>query len=105
MLYLYIENTNVAVLTGVKSSTSTDFDDGAVISITLMDGAGAPVAGQAWPAVMYNEPGGTYSATLDDTLEVLLNHTYTAIVDGVGSAGEVMHIQESVKAINRGDSC
>ena len=105
MLNIYIGNTNLAVLTGVKSNISDDFDDGAVITITLLDGSGAEVAGQVWPANMFNEPGGTYAATLEDDLEVLLNHVYTAVVDGVGSAGEVMHIQESVKAINRGDSC
>lgn len=105
MLYLYIGNTNVAVLTGVKSSTSTEFDDSAVISITLLDNAGDPVVGQVWPSVMYNEPGGIYAATLDDTIEVLLNHHYTAIVDGTGTQGEVMHIQESVQAINRGTAC
>ena len=106
MSEIFIGNTNIAKMTGVKNGLTGDIDDGASLSITLYESDGVtPVTGQTWPAVMYNEPGGTYSATFEEVLVLLLNHVYIAIVDGIGSAGEVMHIEQKAKAKIRGSDC
>jgi hypothetical protein len=105
MLTLYIGNTNLAQLTGVKDSLTGELDDGANIVITLLDSEGVPVAPQSWPAVFYNEPGGIYDATLDADLELDLNYTYTCVVNGIGSAGQVMNIRQPAQAKIRGSSC
>ena len=103
---IQIGNTNIARLTGVKNGLTGLVDDGATIEFTLYEVDGVTeVTGQSWPANMFNEPGGTYIATLNETLDLLLNHTYTAQVDGVGSGSEVLSITEKVKAKVRGSDC
>jgi hypothetical protein len=106
MLEIFIGNTNLAVMTGVKNGITGDIDDGATLTITLYESDGTtPVTGQTWPAPMFNETGGTYVATLEEGLVLSLNHIYVAIVDGVGSAGEIMHIEQKAKAKIRGSDC
>ena len=104
-LTLEIGNTSLAVVRGVKNAFATEYDDGATLSFTLMETDGTPVPPQAWPASMYNEPGGTYACTIDSDVDVKLNHTYIGQVDGVGSGGEIMLIREQIKAVSRGDAC
>ena len=103
MLTIEIGNTSTALLTGVKNNLTGEIDDGATLSITLYEKDGTTtVVGQSWPSPMYNEAGGTYAATLEHDLELLLNHTYVATVTGTGSNGEVMYIAEKCQAKNRG---
>ena len=104
-LEIEIGNSSLAIVREVKNAFEVDYDDGADLKITLFDKAGVPVAPQTFPAQMFNEPGGTYAATLDADLELQLNHTYIAEVNGVGSGGEIMHIREKVKAVSRGSAC
>lgn len=105
MLTIAIGNSNVAILSGVKNALG-EVDDGATMAITLYENDGTTeVTGQLWPASMYNEPGGTYAATLEDDLNLSLNYTYIASVSGQGSGGEVLMIREECQAINRGSAC
>jgi len=104
MLSIYIGNSNIALLNGVKTALG-EVDDGATITITLYESDGTTeVVGQLWPASMYNEPdqGGRYGATLENDLVLSLNHTYIAEVNGLGSNSEVLHIREKCTAVNRG---
>lgn len=106
MLEIYIGNTNLAVVSGVKNGLSGEIDDGATLTVTLYENDGTtPVIGQVWPTLMFNEPGGTYAGTLEEALDLSLNHTYTAVIDGIGSAGEVMHIEQKAQAKVRGSTC
>ena len=108
MLTIAIGNSNTAVLSGVKNGLNGIVDDGATIAITLYESDGTTeVTGQLWPASMYNEPdmGGLYAATLEDDLDLLLNHKYIADVAGTGSNGEVLRIRELVQAVSRGNAC
>lgn len=105
MLSIEIGNSSLAIMRGVKNALLEEYDDGADLKITLMDTSGTPVPPQVFPAQMFNEPGGTYAATLEADLNLQLNHTYIAEVNGIGSNGEIMHIRETVKAVNRGDAC
>jgi hypothetical protein len=106
MLEIWIGNTNIAHMTGVINGITGEYDDGATLGITLYQSDGiTPVTPQSWPAQMFNEPGGTYNATLDENLDLSLNHTYISVVDGVGSGGEVMHIEADTVAKIRGSTC
>ena len=105
MLEIFIGNTNIAILSGVKSNLSNEFDDQATISFTLLDKSGGQVPGQSWPTQMYNEPGGTYACTLEDDLDLSLNYKYTCHVAGIGAGGEVMDIMETAIAKIRGSDC
>ena len=103
MLTIAIGNSNVAILSGVRNALG-EVDDAATIAITLYEKDGVTeVTGQLWPAAMYNEPGGTYAATLEDDLALSLNHTYVAHVAGAGSGGETLLIKERCQAVNRGN--
>lgn len=104
-LTIEIGNTSTARMTGVKSSVTGVIDDEATLSITLYDKAGAQVTGQPWPAQMYNTGSGEYGATLLATLDLSLNHIYTAEVNGLGSNGEVLYLRQPVQAVNRGGAC
>jgi hypothetical protein len=108
MLEIWIGNTNIAQMTGVINGLTGEFDDGASLNITLYESDGTtPVTPQSWPTQMFNEPGGVYNATLDPDLDLSLNHTYIAVVDGTGGGGggEVMHVEESCVAKIRGSTC
>lgn len=105
-LTIEIGNTSTALLTGVKNNLTEEVDDGANINITMYEKDGVTeVVGQAWPAPMYNEAGGTYGATLESDLGLKLNWTYIAHVRGIGTNGEVMDIRENVQAVSRGSAC
>lgn len=105
-LTIEIGNTSTALLTGVKNNLTGEADDGATIGITMYENDGVTeVAGQSWPAPMYNEAGGTYGATLEHDLDLKLNVNYIAHVAGTGTNGEVMLIRENVKAVKRGTAC
>ncbi len=106
MLTIEIGNTSTATVSVVKNNLTGIVDDGASLFITLYEKDGVTeVTGQIWPAPMYNEPGGIYQATLENDLDLSLNHTYIARVDGTGSNGEVLDINEKVQAIVRGSAC
>jgi hypothetical protein len=105
-LEIFIGNSNLAHMSGVKSGLTGEVDDGATLTITLFENDGTtPVTGQVFPASFFNEPGGDYYAPLDDTLDLSLNYNYVAEVDGIGSSGETLYIRENVKAIQRGTAC
>jgi hypothetical protein len=105
MLTIQIDNTSLAVVSGVKNALTDVYDDGANIVLTLLDSDGAEVPPQSWPAQLFNESPGQYGTTLQADLDLQLNHVYTAVVDGVGSGGEVMHIEQAVQAKIRGSTC
>lgn len=89
MLTLYVGNTNVIELQGLKNSVTGTTDTAATVEVTLKDGAGVEIAGQSWPASMVHDADGTYRATLEDDLSLRKGGRYFAYVTATGSGGEV----------------
>ena len=99
--FLYIDNHNVIEWQALTNSVTGVVDTGATVSATIKDSSGTEVSGQTWPAVMAHDTGGTYRATLDADLVLIPNRMYTALVEAVGSGGEIGHREIPVKGMTR----
>lgn len=86
---LYLDNSNVVELVGLKNSVTGAADVGASVSLVLLDANGEEVAGETWPVSLSHGEGGTYRATLSPDVEVKDSHIYTARISATGSGGEV----------------
>lgn len=54
----------------------------AVVKVTIKDGSGLPVGGQAWPFTLtYSGAGGIYRGTLEDDVGMLAGLTYEAVFE------------------------
>ena len=100
-MFIRIDNNNVIELQTLTNGITGAVDTGASVTVTLKDSSGTEVVGQSWPAAMNHDTGGTYRATLDDGLTLIATRSYTAIVDAVGTGGEVGHWEIPVQAITR----
>jgi hypothetical protein len=99
---LYIGNSNVVELQTLTNSVTNVIDTGATVTVTLTDTDGTEVTGQAWPTSMpHASPDGTYRATLEDDLVLVDTKKYIAVVDAIGTAGEVGHWEQKVIAATR----
>lgn len=79
---LYVGNDLLIELGGLKNKATGAFINTAIVSVTVLDRAGAEVSGQAWPlAVPYvSASDGVYRETLVDTLGIVAGKTYTVQV-------------------------
>jgi len=100
-MFLYIDNNNVIELQDLTNSVTEVVDTGATVETTIKDSSGTAVTGQTWPAVMAHDATGTYRATLEADIALIPNRQYTAIVDAVGSGGEIGHWEIPVKSMVR----
>lgn len=81
-------NHNVIEIRGLRNTVTGARDEGASVSMTLIDVDGAEVAGMVWPKLLAHVSNGLYRATLDASLEVQALMSYTAVIQVVGSGGE-----------------
>jgi hypothetical protein len=83
----FIGNTNDLLLTGLKSEIEGAFLDAAVVTVTLKDLFGVPVAGETWPKPMAYIAGseGDYVAGLSHLLVFGKDIKYTAFIDADAS--------------------
>ena len=103
---LYIGNNMVIALDMLKNTASGEFaDPSTVVQATIFDKAGAPVVGQQWPLTLANISDGYFAGTLESTLELLLNHTYTADVTATDPDGVVLHMECKYQATDRCVPC
>ena len=98
---LNIGNHHCIELRELTNAVTEVVDTGATVEVTLKDVYGAEVDGQAWPASMPHADAGLYRATLDSDLELIPEASYTAVIDAVGSGGEVGHWEVPIKAVVR----
>lgn len=77
---VYVSNTNLLELAGLKSFIEDAFVNDADVTVTLVDAAGEEVAGQTWPTAMdyIVASDGNYRAILKDTLEMVAKAHYVA---------------------------
>lgn len=99
-LSLYVDNSNVVELQTLTNSVTGVADTGATVTVTLKRGD-AEVSGQVWPASMAHVSAGTYRATLDDDIVLVNRREYIAVIDAIGSGGEVGHWEAPVTASTR----
>ena len=99
---LYIDNNNVIELRSLTNGATSVVDTGATVTVTIQDTSGTEVPGQVWPATMSlvseSPSTGKYRATLDYDLVLSANRKYVAVVNAVGSGGEVGHWEVPVVA-------
>jgi hypothetical protein len=93
MAIVYVANTNNLELRGLKSVSSGEFINDAVVTVTIKDGkvSDSDLAGESWPLTMEYVVGsdGDYRVGLTHTLPFVAKHHYTAIIDSeVGSPPE-----------------
>ena len=103
---LYIgNNMTVALNELTQVATGLPVSDATVVELTLKDNTGTPVAGQSWPEILDNVASGQFVGTLEPTLELLLNHTYTADLIATDPEGVILHMLCHYKATERCSPC
>lgn len=95
---LYPGNNNVVELKALTNSATGVADESASVGATVLDDEGNEVAGQVWPAAMTHIGDGTYRATLEADIELVVGDNYTVLVEATGSGGEAGEWQIPVKA-------
>lgn len=84
---IYVANTNVIELHGLKNAISGEFINDAMVSVTICvsDGGvpGAEVAGQTWPTTMdyVAASNGLYRALLEADVELTAKSKYIAVIN------------------------
>ena len=81
---VYVANTNVIELIGLKSAIEDEYvNDADVLLTTVRDSDGVEVSGQSFPWTMdyVADSNGDYRGILQDGLEIENGKTYTAIID------------------------
>lgn len=80
---LYQANDMLIELAGLKNGLDDTYYNAATVQVTLRDAAGAEVAGgPAWPQALTYVAGsnGVYRAVLDDSITLVPDARYSAIV-------------------------
>jgi len=92
---VYVGNTNVIELSGLKSLIEDEFIADADVSVTVKDTEGTAVEGQTWPLTLASidgtEPEGNYRGILKNTLELTAGTTYVAHIDADAGADRIGH--------------
>lgn len=92
---VYVANTNLIELHGLKNAATDSLISGASVEFTLKDKSDVAVTGDTFPAAMAaidGEPGG-YRGVLKDTLALTAGQTYKAFVDVDGGADLIAHYE------------
>lgn len=86
---VFIGNTNLLKLTGLKSNIDNSFINDASVAVTLLDSSGEEVSGQSWPITLDFVSGssGDYRVTLSYNLPLVESSLYTAVVTADGGDG------------------
>ena len=101
MSTLYLDNTNVVELRDLTNSVTGVVDEGATVSVTLLDPKGVEVAGETWPVAMPHTSAGLYRATLSSNIVITPLVYYTAEVTVLGSGSEVAEFNCKIAARTR----
>ncbi|MER9937416.1 hypothetical protein [Mesorhizobium sp. M0088] len=92
---VYVGNTNIIELSGLKSLIEDEFIADADVTVTVKDAEGVAVDGQTWPLTLASIDGtdaeGNYRGMLKDTLELTAGVTYYAHVDANAGEDRVGH--------------
>lgn len=86
---LYIDNSNVIKLEGLKNSSTGNADTGATVTATITDSVGNAISGETWPVTLPHDADGDYLYTLPPSVVLTKNRSYKAVVGAIGSGGEI----------------
>ena len=93
MAIAFLANSNILDLLGLANHVTGAAINGATVTVTVKDSAGAEVAGQVWPATMsyVAASSGDYRAILSEDVTFLANKNYRAFIDADAGPGLVGH--------------
>lgn len=92
---VYVGNTNIIEVRGLKSAIEDAFVDDADVTATVKDADGDEVAGQTWPATLASvdetDSPGWYRGILEDGAELVAGTTYYAHIDADAGPDRIAH--------------
>ncbi len=96
-------NDNLLELLALKDVVADTFVNSASVDVTLVDKDDVEVTGETWPLTMLyvTASDGEYRATLVDTLGLVPDDLYTAIIEVDDGAGRAAHWEFPVRAETR----
>ena len=100
---VFVANSNLLELTGLRSEVEDAFIDDASVTVTIYDAADEEVAGETWPLTMDYTSGsdGDYSAIISEDVEFTAGATYYAHIEADGGDGRVGHWEFKFKPKTR----
>jgi hypothetical protein len=108
---IYVANTNVLELSGLKSAIEDAFINDATVTVTLKDSEGNAVTGQTWPTTMayVAASDGVYRAIMKDGLSIVAADDdsaegvgeYTAFIEANAGTDRIGHWEFPVTAATR----
>jgi hypothetical protein len=100
---VFVANTNVLELLGLKSAIEGTFINDATVAVTVKDKTGTNVTGETWPLSMayVTTSNGNYRAILKDTLPLANGQKYKAHVTADGGANRKGSWVFEFKALTR----
>lgn len=89
MKVIYVGADNVLELQDFQNQVTSEYINDATVSVTLKDSASTNVTGESWPLTMVYvaASNGKYRATLTDSLSLIEDEVYTAVVSADGGDG------------------
>ncbi|WP_027037883.1 hypothetical protein [Mesorhizobium ciceri] len=90
---VYVGNTNIIELSGLKSAIEGTFVNDADVSVTVKDAEGTNITGQTWPAAMayVASSDGIYRGILEDDLGLVDGTTYYAHIEADAGTNRIGH--------------
>lgn len=100
---VYVANTNVLELHGLKSAIEDEFVNDADVEFTIVDSEGEEVAGQTWPWPMtyIAASSGDYRAIIKDTAELTAGSSYVAQIHANAGPDRIGYWEFPVKPKTR----
>lgn len=100
---MFVMNTGVLDLIGLKSHIEGVFINDATVDFTIKDKAGAPVTGASWPQAMpyVAATDGNYQGILPAALVLAPNKIYYAFIDAQGGGERIGHWEMPFKPLIR----
>lgn len=90
---VYVGNTNLIELTGLKSAAEGSYVNNADVTVTVKDKDSNEVSGQTWPATMnyVATSNGNYRGILEDDLALVDGTMYFAHIDADAGENRIGH--------------
>lgn len=104
-LVVYVANTNLIEIRGLKSAVEDAFINDADVSLTVKNAVGEEIEGESggWPVTMayIDASDGEYRGVLSDALELVDGVTYYAHIDANAGADRIGHWEYAFVAKTR----
>jgi len=99
----YVSNDNLLTVDLLYDVVGAAYLNAATVTVTVVDKAGAEVAGQSWPTTLayVAASNGKYRAVLEDGLAFSSGEPYTAKISADGGADKVGYWEVPIKALRR----